>query len=119
MTYGLCLVLFMIGLYAVATKRNLIKIVIGFIIMENSVNLLLIMLGYRTNGRAPIIWRGADGAAAVNEFVQHSVDPLPQALVLTSIVISLGITALMVAICLRVYQRYGTFDLNEIRRLKG
>jgi len=109
----------MIGLYAVATKRNLIKIVIGFIIMENSVNLLLIMIGYRVGGRAPIIWKNAAGLADVAGFAQHSVDPLPQALVLTSIVISLGVTALMVAICLRVYQRYGTFDLTEIRRLKG
>jgi multisubunit Na+/H+ antiporter MnhC subunit len=115
MAYALCIVLFMVGLYAVATKRNLIKIVIGFIIMENSVNLLLIMLGYRADGRAPVIWRDAGSG----EFARFAVDPLPQALVLTSIVISLGVTALMVAICLRVYQRYGTFDISEIRRLKG
>jgi multicomponent Na+:H+ antiporter subunit C len=114
MAYALCMVLFMVGLYAVATKRNLIKIVIGFIIMENSVNLLLIMLGYRAGGRAPIMWQNAAG-----EYAASAVDPLPQALVMTSIVISLGVTALMVAICLRVYQRYGTFDISEIRRLKG
>jgi len=114
MAYALCIVLFMVGLYAVATKRNLIKIVIGFIIMENSVNLLLIMLGYRADGRAPIMWSKAAG-----EYAAIAVDPLPQALVMTSIVISLGVTALMVAICLRVYQRYGTFDISEIRRLKG
>ncbi len=115
MPYALCLLLFMIGLYAVATKRNLIKIVIGFIIMENSINLLLIMLGYRMNARAPIVWANV----SAEEFARTTVDPLPQALVLTSIVISLGVTALMVAICLRVYQRYGTFDISEIRRLKG
>lgn len=119
MTYGLCILLFLIGLYAVVTKRNLIKIVIGFIIMENAVNLLLIMLGYRLGGRAPIIWKNAAGAADLTGFANSSVDPLPQALVLTSIVISLGVTALMVAICLRVYQRYGTFDISKIRRLKG
>ncbi len=117
MPYALCLVLFVIGLYAVATKRNLIKIVIGFIIMENAVNLLLIMLGYRLGGRAPILWQSTAGDAA--EFARVAVDPLPQALVLTSIVISLGVTALMVAICLRVYERYGTFDISEIRRLRG
>ena len=115
MAYALCLLLFMIGLYAVATKRNLIKIVIGFIIMENSINLLLIMLGYRMNGRAPIMWAGA----TAETYAAATVDPLPQALVLTSIVISLGVTALMVAICLKVYQRYGTFDISKIRRLKG
>ena len=47
------------------------------------------------------------------------VDPLPQALVLTAIVIGLAVTALMVAICLRIYDRYGTFNIAEIRRLKG
>jgi multicomponent Na+:H+ antiporter subunit C len=118
MPYTLCIILFMIGLYAVATKRNLIKIVIGFIIMENSANLLLIMLGYRAGGRAPVAFRDGAGDAAT-AFAQSAVDPLPQALVLTSIVISLGVTALMVAICLRVYQRYGTFDITEIRRLRG
>ena len=52
-------------------------------------------------------------------FLNHAVDPLPQALVLTSIVISLGVLALMAAICIRLYERYGTFDINEMRRLKG
>jgi multicomponent Na+:H+ antiporter subunit C len=47
------------------------------------------------------------------------VDPLPQALVLTSIVIGLGVLALMVALCVRLYERYGTFDITEIRRLRG
>ncbi len=119
MTYGLCILLFLIGLYAVVTKHNLIKIVIGFIIMENAVNLFLIMLGYRMGGKAPILWQDAAGKADIAAFANASVDPLPQALVLTSIVISLGVTALMVAICLRVYQRYGTFDISKIRRLKG
>jgi multicomponent Na+:H+ antiporter subunit C len=47
------------------------------------------------------------------------VDPLPQALVLTSIVIGLGITSLGIALCIRLYEKYGTFDITEIRRLKG
>jgi multicomponent Na+:H+ antiporter subunit C len=47
------------------------------------------------------------------------VDPLPQALVLTSIVIGLAVTALLVAIAIRIYEKYGTFDITKIRRLKG
>jgi multicomponent Na+:H+ antiporter subunit C len=47
------------------------------------------------------------------------VDPLPQALVLTSIVIGLGVLSLMTAICLRLYEKYKTFDMSEINRLKG
>ena len=52
-------------------------------------------------------------------FINNSVDPLPQALVLTSIVISLGSLALLISICVRIYEKYGTFDITEIRRLKG
>ena len=52
-------------------------------------------------------------------WMQQSVDPLPQALVLTSLVIGLGVVALMVALSVRLYERYGTFDVREMRRLKG
>ncbi|HID95263.1 MAG TPA: cation:proton antiporter [Candidatus Latescibacteria bacterium] len=115
MIYALCLVLFMVGLYGVVTKKNTVKIVIGIIIMEYAVNLFLVLLGYRKDGVAPII----DEGTSVLKFSQLAVDPLPQALVLTAIVIGLGVIALMVAICIRLYERYGTFDITEMRRLKG
>ena len=60
-------------------------------------------------------WSG-DGPAA---FLARSVDPLPQALVLTSIVIGLGVTIFAIALCIRIYEKYGTYDITEIRRLKG
>jgi multicomponent Na+:H+ antiporter subunit C len=47
------------------------------------------------------------------------VDPIPQALVLTSIVIGLGVTALVISIAIRIYEKYGTFDITKIKRLKG
>jgi multicomponent Na+:H+ antiporter subunit C len=118
MIYSLCIVLIAIGLYGVVTKKNVVKIVISLAIMEYGINLLLILIGFRlTDGpvQAPIM----DGGMAVSEFAKHTVDPLPQALVLTSIVISLGVLALMVALCVRLYQRYGTFDVTEMRRLRG
>jgi multicomponent Na+:H+ antiporter subunit C len=122
MLYALCFLLFMIGLYCVVVKKNMVKIVIGLAIMEYAVNLFLIMLGYRAGGAAPIIDRtyleaGTDKVAA--SFINAAVDPLPQALVLTSIVISLGSLALIIAVCIRIYGKYGTFDITEIRRLKG
>ncbi|MCD5391074.1 sodium:proton antiporter [candidate division NPL-UPA2 bacterium] len=115
MLYALCLLLFVVGLYGVVTKKNVIKIVISLVIMGYAVNLFLIMLGYREKGVAPIIDQTTEAA----KFAQTSVDPLPQALVLTAIVIGLGVTALMVAICIRLYERYGTFDITEMRKLKG
>ena len=78
-------------------------------------NLLLLLIGYRAGGSPPIMDAG-DGVA---RFAGQAVDPLPQALVLTSIVIGLGVLALMVALCVRLYERYGTFDITEIRRLRG
>lgn len=120
MHYALCFLLFMIGLYCAVVKKNMVKIVIGIMVMEYAVNLFLIMLGYRTGGEAPIIDHGhLESASTFAKFVSSSVDPLPQALVLTAIVISLGSLALMISICIRTYEKYGTFDITEIRRLRG
>jgi multisubunit Na+/H+ antiporter MnhC subunit len=109
--YVLTVFLFLIGLYGVVVKRNLIKIVIGIAIMEYSVNLFLILVGYVKDGTAPII------TDQVSEGV--FVDPLPQAMVLTAIVIGLATTALLLAIAIRIYKKYGTFDIREIKNLKG
>jgi multisubunit Na+/H+ antiporter MnhC subunit len=111
MLYLLCLVLFSVGLYAILVKRNLIKIIIGVVIIEYAVNLAFVLFGYRMHGRAPIL--------AADQIVENMVDPLPQALVLTAIVIGLATTALLAAIAVRIYDRYKTFDISKIRRLKG
>ena len=123
MIFSLCFVLFVIGLYCVLTQKNIIKIVIGLTIMEYAVNLFLILLGYKKHAQAalaPIIEAQMEkGAASLTDYLERFVDPLPQALVLTSIVIGLGVTALAIAICIRLYQRYGTFDITKIKELKG
>ena len=109
--YILCLLLFLVGLYGVIAKRNLIKIIIGIAIMECSINLFFIMIGYVEGGTAPILSKGFENA--------KSVDPLPQAMILTSIVIGLATTALLLAVAIRLYQKYGTFDIRKIKDLKG
>ncbi len=109
--YLLCLTLFCIGLYGVLRKRNLVKIIISLGIIEYSMNLFFVLLGYRFYGRAPIV--------AQDQNILNMVDPLPQALVLTSIVIGLGVTALVISIAIRIYEKYGTFDITKIKRLKG
>lgn len=110
-TYFLCLVLFSIGLYCVLSKRNLIKIIIGLGIMRHAIHLFFILVGYRIEGQPPIL--------AKEKIILNMVDPLPQALVLTAIVIGLAVTCLIVAIAMRIYEKYGTFDITQIRRLKG
>lgn len=115
MIYGLCFLLFTVGLYSVVVKRNLIKIIMGLIIMEYSVHLFIVLVSFQVGGKVPILQSGEN----LSQFVQTAVDPLPQVLVLTAIVINFGITALLVAIAIRLYEKYGTFDIGEIRRLRG
>jgi multicomponent Na+:H+ antiporter subunit C len=100
-----------IGLLTVLSKRNLIKIIIGLMIMDTGVNLLLIAIGYIHNRTAPILTQGHSDPSKM-------VDPVPQALVLTAIVIGLGVTALALALAIRVYGHYGTLDTQKIRGLK-
>ena len=111
--YFMALILFCIGVYGLVVKKNLIKKIIGLVIIENAVNLFLILVGFRTGGEAPILEKGMEAAAST------FVDPLPQAMILTSIVIGLGVIALLVAISVRIYEKYGTFDVTRIRELKG
>jgi len=113
--YVLCLILFLVGLYGVLSQKNLIKIIIGLGIMEYAVNIFLIMVGYRKDGKAPIMESGT----GLDKFLSGAVDPLPQAMVLTAIVINLAVLALAIAIAMRLYQKYGTYDITEIRRLRG
>jgi multisubunit Na+/H+ antiporter MnhC subunit len=109
--YLLCFVLFLVGLYGVLTRKNIIKIIIGLCVMEYSLYLFLAMTGYIDGGGAPII----DPAKAPGLVV----DPLPQAFVLTAIVIGLATTALLLAIAIRLYKKYKTFDIDKINTLKG
>jgi len=113
--YILTFALILIGIYALVAKKNLVRIIIGICILEYAVNLLLVLVGYRSGGVAPILARGQSSA----DLAARAVDPLPQAMVLTSIVIGLSITALAVAMAVRLYDKYGTFDTNDIRKLRG
>lgn len=109
--YLLTMILFSIGLYCAVRKRNIIKIIIGIGIMEYAVNLLFILIGYRSHGRPPIF--------ASDRIVTNMVDPLPQAVVVTVIVIELGVMLLLVSMAIRIYEKYGTFDITKINKLKG
>lgn len=109
--YLLCFALFLVGLYGILTKRDLIKIILSIAIIGYSANLFFILFAYRTGAHYPILTEGAAAAPMV--------DPLPQALVLTSIVIELGTTALLVSLAVRLFQKYRTFDITKIRRLSG
>ena len=103
-----------VGIYALVTKENLIKKVIGLVVLTNGTHMFLISLGYRTSGIAPIM-----SFTDSRIFSLVSVDPLPQAMVLTSIVINLSITALALALITKVYKMFGTVDTKKLKVLKG
>jgi len=96
-TYVLCAILFIVGIYGVVVKKNLIKIIIGISLMVQSVAFLLLSLGY------------AKGAG----------QGLFQTIGLVTMLGGLGVMSLMIITAIRLYEKYGTFDISEIRRLKG
>lgn len=102
------IILFMLGLYGILTNRNVIKIIVSLNILEIGLNLFIVSLGFVEGGLAPI-FTSANASNSLN-----FVDPLPQALVLTAIVIGVGTTALGLALAKNIYAKYGTFDLDEM-----
>ena len=107
--YVTIVILFCIGFYTVLAKNHLIKMIIGINILESAIILLLVAISYKPEGTAPIL-------DANYEVV---VDPIPQALALTAIVIGASTTALMLAFSIKIYNRYGTLEIDEINHLKG
>lgn len=107
--YVVVIILICLGIYTIITKKNLIKIVIGFTIVEASLILLLILVSYKPGGTAPILDRQ----------YEIVVDPIPQALALTTIVIGGSVTAVMLALVIKIHNRYGTLNIDEVRKLRG
>ncbi len=118
--YVLIAVLMAVGLYGLFAKRHLLKKILGLAIVEYAINLFLVSVGYHDGGEPPILTEAVEAQdPTLATFAAASVDPLPQALVLTSIVIGLGVVMLLVALSLRVHERYGTLDANEMNKLRG
>jgi multicomponent Na+:H+ antiporter subunit C len=109
---GIAIIL--IGLWAILTKKNIIKIIVGFSLFDTGTHIVMVSIGYVQGKTAPIL----DKAVNLKNAAQEIVDPVPQALVLTAIVIGLGITALMLAYALRLYQRRKTLEIKKYSDLK-
>jgi multicomponent Na+:H+ antiporter subunit C len=99
--------LILLGISAMVMCRHLIRIIFGLILLESGVNLFLITVGYRANAVAPILVDGKIPEAAM-------VDPIPQALVLTAIVIGVAVQALALALVIKTYKAYRTLDTQEL-----
>lgn len=104
--------LFVIGFSNLLLQKNLIKKIIGLNIMDTAIYLFLAEKGYVTGRVAPIVVNGIQD-------VEAYINPVPSGLVLTGIVVSVSVTALMLSLTIRLYRRYHTLDLDEIStRLK-
>ena len=101
------MVLFGIGFANLLLQKNLIKKIIGLNIMDTAVYLLFALTGSIDGRTAPIV---VDGIQDVEAYI----NPIPSGLVLTGIVVSVSVTALMLSLTVRLYKRYHTLDLDEI-----
>ena len=101
------MILFGIGFGNLMFQKNLIKKIIGFNIMDTAIYLFLAEKGYIAGRMAPIV---VDGIQEVSAYI----NPIPSGLVLTGIVVSVSVSALMLSLTIRLYKRYHTLDLDEI-----
>ncbi len=104
------IMLMLVGLWGAMAKKNILKIIVSFSIFDTGLNILIVALGYLSGRTAPII----DGVTVTAKNIsQVSVDPVPQALVLTAIVIGFGVTALLLVYSLKLYEQKKSLDINN------
>ncbi|MGM0652533.1 MAG: sodium:proton antiporter [Bacillota bacterium] len=108
--YMVAIILFVIGMYTMLTHSNMIKKVIAMNIMDASVFLMFVAVGYAHGSKAPIIREGAD--------VLY-VNPLPGALILTGIVVAVSVTAYALSLVVKIYRYYETCDYDEICEIRS
>jgi multicomponent Na+:H+ antiporter subunit C len=99
--------LLVIGAAGLVLSHHLLRMILALAIAETGANLLLVVAGFRPGVAAPILLNGATVGAMV--------DPLPQAMVLTAIVIGVGVQALAIALLIRVQRAYGTLDMRVLK----
>jgi multicomponent Na+:H+ antiporter subunit C len=109
--YAVAAWVMLIGLYGIVTSRNLIHLVICLSVVQSSTYLLLLSIGYKTDGEAPVF---SDRPPS-----PRAVDPVVQALTLTDVVVGTTVTAMLLAIAVQVHKRYGSLDPDELRTMNG
>jgi len=104
---AVAIILFGIGFTMLLFHRNLVKKLIGMNIMDTGTFLFLASMGYINGRKAPIIVNGLQSTEAY-------INPVPAGLVLTGIVVSVSVTAIMLSLTIRLYKRYHTLNLDDI-----
>jgi multicomponent Na+:H+ antiporter subunit C len=109
--YALAAFVFLAGLYGIVTSRNLIHLTVCVSVAQSGTYVLLLAIGYRDRGTAPIF---SDVPTS-----RRTVDPVVQALTLTDIVVSVAVMALLLALAILAYRHRNTLDPSELAELKG
>jgi multicomponent Na+:H+ antiporter subunit C len=102
--------LFLIGCYGLITSRNLVHAVACLSVAQSATYVLLLAVGFRAGGTAPVFSDIPVGTRVV--------DPVVQALTLTDIVVSATVTAVLLALTIQIHKRHGTVDPDELRALR-
>ena len=102
------IILMLVGIYGLLSQRNVIKLIAALNIFEIGLNVFIVSIGFVKDGLAPILKSNNESSAMLY------VDPLPHALVLTSIVIGVGVTALALALAKKMHDKYGTYNMDEM-----
>ncbi|MEM0000620.1 MAG: sodium:proton antiporter [Desulfurococcaceae archaeon] len=111
-----------LSLYGIFARPSLVKKIIALTIFSDTVNLLAVLIGFRyaePNPIPPVLVSIPPRPEDVELFVAKAVDPVPQALVLTAIVIGLAVTLFLIFITTQIYRIYGTTDVRKIAKLRG
>ena len=104
----------LIGMWGFVTRKNLIRIIIAFSLFDTGLHVVLVGIGYIKGRTAPII----DNTLSAADAATRAVDPIPQALVLTAIVIGLAVTLLMLTYAIKLYEKKKSLDINSFEDLK-
>jgi multisubunit Na+/H+ antiporter MnhC subunit len=107
-------ILVLIGFWGMLTHRNILRIIIGFSLIDTGIHIVIVSIGYVAGRTAPII----DGGLSLPEAPSRAVDPIPSALVVTAIVIGLSVTAVMLAYAIRLYESKKTLSIDAFTESK-
>ncbi len=108
--YAVAAWLFIVGLWGIVSSRHMVRTILSLAVVQSGTYVLLLAIGYRSHAQAPIV---ADIPP-----VTRLVDPTVQVLVLTDIVIEATVTALLLALVVQAYKRFGSVDPNDLRPLR-
>lgn len=112
--YWAVIALLVIGLYAMITKRNLVKKIIGMNIFQTAIILFYVSIGSKRGATIPIIAH-VHGESSHAVHAAEYINPLPHVLMLTAIVVSVATLGVALALAMKIYARYGTLEEDEIR----